>query len=314
MKNPGCARYRPQALRTPGGSRMSCAMVLATILLGMSPAYATQDAAALRAQHVALRTQLADNQFQRPLHLVSSEVSGDLKGDIYALINQPYSVTSPALQGMGQWCDILILHLNVKSCYTGTTKAGDTLSMNIGRKFDQPLTDEYLFEFLYKEAVVSPDYLQVELNAEHGPLGTSAYRVVLELVEIDAEHSFLHLSYAYNYGAVARLAAQGYLATIGRNKVGFSVVSHAANGQPVYIRSVRGVIERNTMRYYLAIEAYLGALSAPPSQQVEKRLNDWFTGVEQYPIQLHELERNEYLNMKRKEIRRQRALGLAAVD
>jgi hypothetical protein len=280
-------------------------------LLGMSPVHG-QDAASLRAHHVALRAQLADNPYRRPLHLVSSEDSGDLKGDIYAEINQPYAVAGPALQGMERWCDILILHLNVKSCRTGTRKAGDLLSLNIGRKFDQPLSDEYLFEFLYTEAVVSPDYLRVELMAEQGPLGTSDYRVMIELVTLDAERSFLHLSYAYNYGALARLATQSYLATIGRNKVGFSVVSHTANGQPIYIRSVRGVIERNTMRYYLAIEAYLGALSVPPSQQVEKRLNDWFTGVEQYPVQLHELERDEYLKMKRKEILRQQAPELAA--
>jgi hypothetical protein len=70
---------------------------------------------------------------------------------------------------------------------------------------------------------------------------------------------------------------------------------------------MRGVVERNTMRYYLAIEAYLGALSAPAREQLEKRLNDWHAGVERYPMQLHELERGEYFDMKRKEVKRQQA-------
>jgi hypothetical protein len=107
----------------------------------------------------------------------------------------------------------------------------------------------------------------------------------------------------------ARLAMQGYLATIGRDKVGFSVVGRQADGQPQFIGSTRGVIERNTMRYYLAIEAYLGALGLPPAQQVEKRLADWHSGVERYPRQLRELERGEYLAMKREQVRQQQAAG-----
>jgi hypothetical protein len=98
---------------------------------------------------------------------------------------------------------------------------------------------------------------------------------------------------------------QGYLATIGRDKVGFTIVGHTTAGQPEYGGGTRGVVERNTMRYYLAIEAYLAALSAPPAEQLEKRLAIWYASVERYPAQLHELERDEYLAMKRKETQRQ---------
>jgi hypothetical protein len=281
------------------------------ILAGMSMAHA-QDAASLKSRHVALREQLANNQFQRPLYLKSSENSGDLEGDIYALVEQPYAVIAPALQAVDHWCDILILHLNVKSCRGSTAKAGDTLTLNIGRKFDQPQSDTYLFEFLHNVVAARPDYLQVVMSAEEGPLGTSRYRIVLEVVKLDAERSFLHLSYSYDYGMMARAAMRGYLATIGRDKVGFSIIGRKADGQPVYMRKMRGVVERNTMRYYLAIEAYLGALSAPASEQLEKRLNDWHSGVERYPVQLHELERGEYLDMKRKEIQRQEAPNAVA--
>ena len=154
---------------------------------------------------------------------------------------------------------------------------------------------------------VRPDYLQAALNAEDGPLGTSRYRIVLEVAALDADHSFLHLSYSYAYGLTARVATQGYLSTIGYGKVGFSTVDRKASGQHVYIGGMRGIVERNTMRYYVAIEAYLGALSTPGPQQVEKRLNDWYAGIERYPVQLHELERGEYLDMKRREVRRQHA-------
>jgi hypothetical protein len=66
-------------------------------------------------------------------------------------------------------------------------------------------------------------------------------------------------------------------------------------------------VERNTMRYYLAIEAYLGATSAPPPEQQEKRLRDWFAATERYALQLHEIERDDYLAMKRHELQRQRS-------
>ena len=277
-------------------------------LAGISLAHA-QDAVSLKARHASLREQLASNQFQRPLYLESSENSGELKGDIYARIEQPYVVVGPALRGMDRWCDILILPLNVKRCRASFPTAGDTLTLNIGRKFDQPLADAYLIEFNYKVVVAEPDYLQVVLHADEGPLGTSRYRIVLKVVQLDARSSFLHLSYSYAYGMVARVAMQGYLATTGRNKAGFSIVGRNANGQPVYMGGTRGVVERNTMRYYLAIEAYLGALSAPALEQPEKRLNDWYAGAERYPVQLHELERTEYLDMKHKEIQRQQAAG-----
>ena len=113
-----------------------------------------------------------------------------------------------------------------------------------------------------------------------------------------------------NARAEGRVAMQAYLNTVGRNKVGFTVTGREADGAPRYIDGMRGVVERNTMRYYAAIEAYLGALSTPPQARVEKSMRDWFTAVEGYPRQLHEMERAEYLDMKRKEYSRQQAQAI----
>ena len=66
------------------------------------------------------------------------------------------------------------------------------------------------------------------------------------------------------------------------------------------------------MRYYLAIEAYLGAYQSPSRDQPEKRMRDWFAAVERYPLQLHEIERDEYMSMKRRELARQNAMPTAA--
>jgi len=90
-------------------------------------------------------------------------------------------------------------------------------------------------------------------------------------------------------------------------------VGKQSGGRPLYIGGMRGLVERNTMRYYLAIEAFLGALSVPPQARLEKSLRDWFAAIERYPRQLHELEQSEYLAMKRREYLRQQAEARATM-
>lgn len=287
-----------------GLKRASIALLLSLVCPALAHAH---DADALHAKHTILRNQLANNAFQRPLVLESSQTANDLKGDVYAVVDQPYAVVATALQGPDHWCELLILHLNVKHCASSGKPPNDVVSLTVGRKFDQPLEDAYRVVFNYSMAAApGADYLKVQMTAEAGPLSTRNYRLALEAVPLDAKSSFLHMSYSYSYGMAARLAMQGYLATLGREKVGFSITGRTTEGKPTYVGGVRGVVERNTMRYYLAIEAYLGAVSSPPAEQLEKRLRDWYAAVERYPIQLHELERNEYLEMKRREVQRQR--------
>jgi hypothetical protein len=277
---------------------------------GLAPAAApdADSAAALRAKYAASGERLTNNQFQRPLYLVSAESSRDLQGDIYALIDYPFAEVNAALNGPAHWCDVLILHINTKYCRATTGTAGTVLAVSIGKKYDQPLDEAYRVEFAYRVAAATPDYLEVDLNAASGPLGTSNYRILLEAVPVERGRTFLHFTYSYAYGMAGRLAMQVYLATIGSGKVGFTILGTQANGQPDYIRGVRGVVERNTMRYYLAIDAYLGALAAPAPEQLEKRLQSWFTSIERYPRQLHEVERTVYLDMKRSEYLRQQTV------
>jgi hypothetical protein len=272
--------------------------------LSMLSAYAQDPAMALRAMHQQLAPQLASNPFQRPLHLQSQQTEERLQGDIYAVLDQPFSLVGAALQDGNNWCDILILHLNVKRCLASSDQPEQVLNIRIGRKIEQPLAEAALFQFDYRAVSATADYLKVQLNADEGPLGTSLYNIDLQVVALDAERSFLHLSYSYTYGLAANLAMRGYLTSLGRDKRGFSVTGHNENDKPIYIDGMRGVIERNTMRYYLAVEAYLSALGTPPAGQLEQRLAHWQSAVEHYP-QLRELEPEEYLSMKREEIRRQ---------
>ena len=282
------------------------AVVLA-VTLAFASAAQSQDAPALKVKHESLREKLLNNPFQRPVVLESTQNSGDLKGEVYAVVEQPFSVVGPALQGMDHWCELLVLHLNVKGCTSAGKPPAEVLSLVVGRKFDQPLDDGYKVDFAYAMPAASADYLRVQMAAETGPLSTRNYRLMLEAVPLDDKRCFVHMSYSYAYGTAARLAMQAYLSTAGRDKVGFSVTGKTDDGKPVYIDGVRGVVERNTMRYYLAIAAYLGSLAAPASEQQERRLRDWFAATERHAQQLHEMGRDDYLKMKRSELQRQKA-------
>src|SRR5689334_1132555 len=122
--------------------------VLAGALLSMlSAPAAAQDAAALKSKYGAIQDKLANNAFGRPIHLESTQTSGDLRGDIYSLVEYPFGTVEQALQKVDHWCDIFILHLNVKGCASSGSGAKGHLSLAVGRKFDQPVEDAYKLEF-----------------------------------------------------------------------------------------------------------------------------------------------------------------------
>jgi hypothetical protein len=261
-------------------------------------------AAALRAKYDEFRDKIAKNAFGRPLHLVSSEGSKVLNGDVYAIVNYPFAQVDQGFREAGNWCHVLILPFNTKHCNASGGGDAQKLALRVGRKADQPAEQAYPLVFNYKVTSRADDYFRTVLRADSGPLGTRDYQIVLEATPLDDKRTFIHLGYSYGFGVMSKMAMQAYLSTVGASKVGFTVTGRDAQGQPQYVGGMLGATERNTMRYFLAIEAFLASLNVPREQQVEKRLNDWFAATEKYPRQLHEMDRNEYLAMKQKETKR----------
>ena len=292
----------PRSFKVWGLIAFCLAALLATLAL---PAALAQDASSLRASHAALLETLANSPFKKPLVMDSTIARGEIRSDIHAIFEQPFSVLGHALGGMDHWCDIMILHLNVKNCTVIEQTGKKAIRVAVGRKHDQPLSDAYVVEFNFRSVQNDPNYLVIQLNATNGPFSTHDYHIDVEAVALDERRSFIHMSYSYQYGTAARIAMEAFLATLGRNKVGFSVVDQNRDGTSKYVGGSRGLIERNTMRYYLAIEAFLTAFNLPAKEQPERRLREWFNATERYPRQLHELSSDEYLTMKRAELARQ---------
>ena len=279
----------------------------------------------LAARFEQLRRQGAVQLGQKPVFLESTETPERLEGEVLALVDHPVQRVRAALAQAAVWCDILILHLNVKYCraarQSGPAGAIDTLEVGLGRKVDEPLSGVHWLDFRFRASPSTggPASLPgssppaVELLAPEGPLGTRDIRITVQTAEageVAKGRTLLQLRYAYAQGPAARWALQVYLGTLGRHKVGFSLVpEHADNpGGPLQpVTGVRALLERNTVRYYLAVDAYLEALVLPQAQQLDRRLLDWFAATERHPRQLRELDWETYVQMKRMEVRRQQS-------
>ncbi len=270
------------------------------LCLALAPAAApAQDAGTLLARHTALQNQLADNPFGRPLHVASTVSGGAHKGEVHAVIDVPYSVAGPALARPAHWCDILTLQVNVKSCKA----SDDMIAAFITRKPRDRLDSAHRIDFRFHAAATGAHYLQVALSSESGPVGTRDYEIRLEAAPLDARRTFIRMSYAYTLGTMARWAMDAYLAGSGSDKVGFSVVERLPDGRPVYVDGVRGVVERSAMRYYLAIEASVEALSIPATQRLDARARNWYAAITRYPQLREQVSADEYVEMKRREAR-----------
>jgi hypothetical protein len=274
--------YYPSAswtMRTLAGALLLLLAALAQQALAAAPE--NSSAQALRATHQRLSDKLDKSSFGRPVQLDSMETADGLQGDVYAVVEHPLVEIGTALKGSAHWCEMLTLY--------------------VVRRYDKPIDQAFELPFVYRVASATPEHLMVELSAESGPLGTSNYRVTLEAVALDERKSFLHFSYSYDHNTMVRLGTMAYLATFGSDKVGFTVLGKTPEGQPDYIRGLRGLVERNAMRYFLTLDAYL---SAPGPEQADRRQRRWFAAAEQYPRQLHEVDLDTYLALKREDRQR----------
>lgn len=263
----------------------------------------------LRNKFIALKEPLEKNQFRRPLVLESQVDSNKLTGDIFAVVNYPLKKVSVELNNPDHWCDVLLLHINTKYCRAKLSPAGNTITVNVGKKTQEELKRVAHIDLGYFVVANTPEYFQIKLTANNGPLGTSDYVILLEGLEIAKAKTFLHLTYSYSMNFTARLAMLTYLKTVASHKVGFTITGKTVGGHVNYVGGILGLVERNTMRYYLAIDSFLSAVAiTPPTAQLEYRLDNWFSATEQFPEQLHEINKDEYLTMKRAEHLRQQAL------
>jgi len=284
---------------------VSCIALTALLLCaGPSPGAGEQlysNSGALLEKYAEIKAKLERNQFGLPISL-ESEVKGDLlRSEVYGIINYPLKKIENALQFPVEWCNITTLHLNIKGCTYRGEGNNYQLTLYSGSKHYQAPENAHKQDFRFLVVANTPVYLNITLVADKGPYFTRDYRIGLEAVALSRNKTFIHFISSNQYGKPLQILVRTYFATAGRDKVGFSIITTEDNGKPVYVKGVRGALERNAVRYYLALLADIDTMNYPAASRFDKRINEWFALTERYPRQLHELDREEYLAVKKRE-------------
>lgn len=280
----------------------AAAVLLGVTGIGSVGAQTSKPATELLARRSTLQPQTrVASSGAEPIHLVSRDSDKRMEGDVYAELAQPFARVSTVLRSADAVCDVLFLHLNIRSCRASMGSASPLLTLVAGPKH-AAIGTTYNLTYAMQLGVVTDDYLSVVLTAASGPLSTSDYRITFEAAPLDGQRTFLHFGYAYRYGGLAKAAMGIYLATAGRSKIGFTTVGTGADGQPQYVQGERGSVERNVMRNLLALQAYTGVTSGTPQAQTDARLRAWFALTERHAAQLHELDLETYLQEKRADL------------
>ena len=287
-------------------------LLLAVMLLYASCALAAEkhrqgEEVLLDAYHTH-RAKLEKNDFGFPLSLESSEHSGKLHVDVYGIFDHSFSSVANVLKVQGNWCDIASLHPNVKACTHMVFPNESRLTFYIGRKVRQSPEDAHQSIYHYRNVEEREGYMNIVLSAGEGPFGTKDHRMRFEAIPLDEGRTFVHVSYTYSAGFPANLAGKIYFATLGRGRAGFTVTGTDGSGNPVYIGGQRGAIERNVVRYYLAIQSFMDALHSPEESRLTMRLSKWYDHTSRFKKQLFEMEKKDYMEVKTEEYKNQKVL------
>lgn len=285
-------------------SHLRIFLILFAVIFSFAAGIAFADEASRQGEDLLLeiyqknRARLATNSFGLPLFLDSFERDGKVQVDVYGVFDYPFGSVVDALKVPANWCDIVSLHPNVKACTYRNLPDAWQLAFYLGRKVYQRPEDTRQVLYQFRNLAQRQGYLDIVLNADEGPFGTKDHRIKFEALPLDAARSFVHVGYAYRDSLALRLAGEVYLATLGSGKIGFTVTGTDSSGNPEYIGGARGAIERNAVRYYFAIQAFMKTLPYPEETRFGRRIGEWYDLTDRYRQQLFELDKKDYLKLK----------------
>ena len=212
----------------------------------------------------------------------------------------PFQQFIESLSDVSQWCEFIPLHINVKACVYEIKEDRAVLKFFLGpKRYTEP--DES--KVLEMDFMVNSDneILQVGFSASVGPFRSRNYDFKLRAMEAD-NGIYLEFDLSSEPGWVSAIV-KVYLSTVGFKKVGFSIVGvNTETGKPLYVKGERGGAERNIVRYLFSIQAYFDTLDWLGSEDgYFRRLERWYDLVDMHPVQLYEMSRAAYLDIKMRE-------------
>jgi len=260
----------------------------------------TPDAIAATWPDTSLSESLINADIQQPFPLaVVSQLEEDLaRVAISATIPVEFDQLRAFYRDDSNWCHGFIANIYVKACY----KKGDLVRIFYDNNDAyQELSSAFRFDYRIEGQSLDANELLISLVAESGPLGSKDYRLRIEAQATTDNQSNIRLVYQSRYGFVARSALFIYLKTLGSGKIGFS---HEPNGQPV--KGIRGILERNAMRYLLALCAYFA--NRNPLKTLQDTLKNWHDYARVFNKELQEIDWIDYQKLKLQEYQDQQKL------
>ncbi len=291
------------------GNRVLCILLIAFYLFSQSGAIAYGDDSS-RSGPVSLFDKYheiekeLEHSGSTPFYVESSVDKNRSSVDIYGTIKYPFEMVQNKLLVPTNWCQIVLSHPDVRACTY--KKVNDTWLLNIyhADKFSEPLEDAYKMKFVYLVSKLQPAYFDIALIAHEGPSHTKDHKFGLEALPLEKNITFIHLHYSFGYSAF------GYflMKIFGGSKIGFSIIGADRDGNPVYAKGLRGLVERDVVCHYLAILSYFNTLEAPSDQRFGRRISQWYDLSANFKRQFHEMKKEEYLTYKSKDLESQQRL------
>ena len=112
-----------------------------------------------------IKKKLEKSSLTIPFYLESSVSNNASRVDIYGTIKYPFDIVENELQLPTNWCDIVLLHSDVRACTY--KKVNDTwlLTLYNVKKFQDPLKDAYPMNFEYRVIAQQPGFFALSLAA-----------------------------------------------------------------------------------------------------------------------------------------------------
>lgn len=285
-------------------SVLHCCLI-AILICGTASAQDIPSYAEIEANRDALIEWLATDQSGVEFYTKSVPFEGGAETNIALIVDGiDIEKASASLYGPEAWCELLFLHINVKACTYGNSEDGQWIKLYMGRKFYQHPKKAKQIKLEFNSGISDDDLNWATLTADEGPFNTSDYYIGLFAIEAN-NGIYVQLRSSQKADSVATSATDLYFKTLGKNKVGFSIVGTDHNGKPKYSGGAQAALERNVVRYLLAAQIYMQTHSQTGIDGMRNRTKLWYDATEKYAEQLHEVERDDYLRDKEKEYHHQ---------
>lgn len=248
----------------------------------------------------SLRQSIEHALIKQPFPIqVESEASDESsRVAISAVIPVSFAELSDFYRDDQRWCRGFFANVYVKACYKKPQQV--RLFYDNNDEY-HALDDAFRFDYKVENQSLDASHLLISLISKDGPLGTHDYLLQLEAEPYAESKSIIRLVYKNSYGFVARSALYIYLKTLGSDKIGFS---HDADGKP--IQGIRGILERNAMRYVLSLSAYF--MNRQPGKPLQTTLKNWHDYASLFQKQLQEIPWADYRQLKLQEFKDQKKL------